>query len=245
MRILEENLAKSTVVRHEPRQKQQTKNVLKRGKEFDKGISLAKNIRSKLGPMYYNGHDSSMTYRLVKEVTGSLKTSYDYSTKNYHFSLNSFSRLEGFNFNIASPLENTLLVTPEINLCDNIMTANLPQLNIPGDLKFPIGCQIASLQAWGIAIALRDGYIRMLKEKKQEIIPMSGKIDPIQWAFKIPPGCLGIIGFTICYYKNSGDFLTLMNSTKFWPAAICSAIYNPGIFQEHIKGWQNMGINFE
>lgn len=224
----------------------QTKATIKSAKEFGKGSSLAKNIRWKMGPMYYNGNDGDMVNRLTKDINTILRNCYDSDTKSYHFSPESFNRLKGFNFNIGSLLENTLLVRPEINLENNVMTASLPELLIPEQLKFPAECSIAILRAWGAAVALKDGYIRMLKEKKQEVLNMRGHLDPISWTFDIPQGCLGIVGYTICYYRSSNDFMVLMNSTQYWPAAICGAIYNPGAFNmDNLKSWQNMGVSFD
>lgn len=233
------------VVQDKPAQMHQTKATIKSAKEFGKGSRLAKNIRLKLGPMYYNGNDGDMVSRLTKDVNTILRNCYDPNTKSYQFSPQSFQRLEGFNFNIYSPLQNSLLVRPEISLENNVMMASLPEIQVPAQLKLPVECSIAVLQAWGAAVALKDGYIKMLKEKKQEVLNMQGHLDPISWTFDIPKGCLGIIGYTICYYKSSSDFMILMNSKQFWPAAICGAIYNPGIFNmDNLKSWQNMGINF-
>lgn len=233
------------IVQARPRQFKQTSATKKSATEFGKSSGLSKNIRWKLAPLYYQGSDGAMVNRLTKEINFILRQCYDPSTNTYTFESESFSRLNGFNFNIKSPFQNSVLIHPQVTIENDVLRASFSELQIPAQLKIPAGSALCVIEAWGIAVALQDGYITVLGTQQLEVPNKKGPVPDINWDFALPEGCLGMIAFAIKYYEKSGSYMLLMNDRDFYPAAISGAIYNPGTFDvPNLENWENMHLKF-
>ncbi len=218
------------ILQARPRKKKsrQSKKTKKAASIFGLASSLAAEFRRKLSALVTTFYDGTMIFRLNTEVLQSLRQANNPETNTFHFLNDSFVRLDGFDFNIKSPLYNNLLLLPEVEISSPVVTVSLPGLEMSKDLKFPvdivfcnvlIGCSFYDIAG----LHTKTEFVSFLAENKKGTCTL-----PQRWEFELHPGCVCITAISLQYIKSglAGD--TIVNSKTFNPAAILKALVLDG-----------------
>jgi hypothetical protein len=212
---------------------------------FGRASNLAAYIRVALDASI-GFYDGAMISRLTGEVNQVAHTSVIPESQTFDFTSAAFSRLNGFEFNITSPVRNQISVQPLVSTTDNLMHIDLPEIHIPRDLKFH---KDGSYCVLGFQVALFDlqhGYY----DKSQGIQTTEIKYDyqtavipAKQFNFQTEPGCLCIISIAIQYYEKTFSGNSVVNNKTFNPSAILKAFLTEGAPDPlATKKWQPMAF---
>ncbi|HWW40046.1 MAG TPA: hypothetical protein VNZ46_12075, partial [Pedobacter sp.] len=221
---------KAPIVQSAPRKYKQTKATKQESSLFGKGSILASALRHELNLIISSNQDGEMVNRFNTPIKAVLRQCYDPETQKFNFSEDSFSRLAGFEFNIKSPLINSLWVSPEMQLNGNILTISLPEIEIPALLKFPLAANICTLMVIASFTSLEQCLRKPSTFQTLEISQNETTIPARQFDFEVPQGCLCIAGIGLKYFSVHNSIRTTFNSKAFNPAGIIGAVISPGTF---------------
>ena len=115
----------------------QTKNTHKAATQFGISSKLAEQFRSVTREIITDFYDGTMVYRFKTAVQKALRQAFDAQSETYHFTTNSFDRLNGFEFNADSPVMDNFFAQPEQRINGNILTIKIPEMLVSKDMKFP------------------------------------------------------------------------------------------------------------
>ncbi|WP_449435683.1 hypothetical protein [Pedobacter steynii] len=212
---------------------------------FGKASNLASDIRVTLAQTI-GDHDGSMVSRFTGENALILNSAFIPETKTFNFSVASFDKLNGFEFNIDSPVRKLLFAQPAVITTDEAIKIALPEMNIPKDLKFPTEGNNC-IFAFQLALFDLENY-RCLNQETQSI-EIKYEYKPLtvaakEFSFTAQPGCLCIINVTLRYFTKTFAGNLGINSKSFNPAAILKAFMTPGtVNPEATKKWREMAFN--
>lgn len=231
------------IVQSVPYGKKRTKKEKESSGIFGDASGLSKLIREDLRAVYGPYADGRMVNRMTTENRAVLDHGFDRETKTYHFIENSFERLQGFEFNMKSPLINSLWLRPELTLQDGQVLVSLPELTPGTQLVFPSDTDFCTLRITVAMFALFAGfewypaYLEVEVEKRQDTIPAQ------QWVFDLPEGCLCTAALGLSFYVSKGNVRTVYSHAGFHPAGIFGAVFRPGDFPEpDLRYWQPMHL---
>ncbi|MBB5437822.1 hypothetical protein HDC92_001496 [Pedobacter sp. AK017] len=221
----------------------QTEKTKKAALAFGLTSSLAADMRKNLGNIITDFYDGTMIYRFKTDVQFAMHQAMDQETGSYHFTANSFERLNGFEFNSGSPVMNLFFVQPEQQISGNTLRLSLPEMNLPKDLRFPKNATACQLN---IAIGMYDlsyGHKAICPVQSIEI-PYSDEVLILperQFNFTIMPGCLCITLFSFQFIQQTFSGKQIINSKAFNPVAIFRAVLADGtVPEEQTRHWQRM-----
>ena len=216
------------ILQAKPRKYKQSKDTKKAAGIFGMSSSLAREFRSTLSAVITSCYDGTMVFRLNTEVLQSLRYAHDPVAKTYSFPEDSFSRLDGFDFNAKSPFQNNLFVMPDVTVSENILTISLPALQVPRDLKFPAGAHSCKILVGCSLINLKHN--RATAKFASFTVPNKKNTTtlPQSWEFELEPGCICITAMSLQYVQSvlAGD--RIINTKTFNPAAILNALVLDG-----------------
>jgi len=194
---------------------------------FGIASAFSKNLRVDLTNITQKFYDGGMVNRLNAQNRAIFEQCYNKDTKKFTFNETSFSRLAGFEFNLESPLINSLWATPQINISANSLTLSLPAFEVPEQLKFPNNANTCELTVF-LSLYVPDQEFRDPPAYQSIEINNDQKNVPAQeFIFEVPDGCLCIVGIKLNYFWRSQNIKTVINQKNFNPAGICAAIITP------------------
>ncbi|SMD18323.1 hypothetical protein, partial [Pedobacter nyackensis] len=188
-------------------------------------------------------YDGTMVYRFKTVVQQTMRQAMYHQTGGYHFTTNTFDKLNGFEFNADSPVNNILFVQPVQTINGNILTINLPEIHVSEDMKFP---RKAGSRFLNIAVGMYDltyGHKTICPVQTIEI-PNDSKNDVIpaqELTFEIEPGCLCVSVFSFQFIQKTFSGNQIMNSKGFNPVAVFRAVMVDGVVdKQRTENWQEM-----
>lgn len=185
-----------------------------------------------------------MVYRLNTEVLYRLHQAMNKETGSYHFTAQSFDRLNGFEFNIGSLVKRYFFARPDISIAGTQLRVIVPEMNIPRDLKFPKEARGCKLNICLTMYDLTYGHRFKASIKTIEILydqAHSVVTAPEQLDFEIEPGCLCIVSISLQYIEKTFSGDVIMNNKTFNPSAIVKALVAAGdVDLERTKNWQEI-----
>jgi uncharacterized protein YbcV (DUF1398 family) len=224
---------------------QQTENTHKAATQFGIASTLAEQFRSVTTEIITDFYDGTMIYRFRTDVQKALKQAFDAQSETYHFTTNSFDRLNGFEFNADSPVMDNFFVQPEQTIEGNMLTIKLPEMLVSKDMKFPAKASSCFLN---IAVGMYDltyGNRTMCPIQSIEI-PRGSKDNVIpaqELNFEIEPGCLCISMFSFQFIQKTFSGNLIINSKTFNPVAVFRAVIADGtVDQEQTEKWDEMSV---
>lgn len=221
---------KGMIVQSAPGKYKQSEATKQESSLFGKGSTLASALRRELNLIISSNQDGEMVNRFNKPIKEVLRQCYDPETQKFNFMEDSFSRLAGFEFNVKSPLINSLWVSPEMHLNGNILTISLPEIEIPAQLKFPGATHTCILMAIVSFTSLEHCHRKPSAVQTMEISQSETIVPARQFDFEVPEGCLCIAGIGLKYFSINHTIRTTFNSKVFNPAGIIGALISPGTF---------------
>ncbi|MFA6278076.1 MAG: hypothetical protein WC622_15085 [Pedobacter sp.] len=214
------------VVKSKIKSVKQSKATKKSASVFGKFISpFSKFIRQSFDVLINGNADSTMVNRMNSDISTLI---YQHIDKNGKFNFNetSFNRLLDFDFNLASPLNNSLLIKPMVNFTTNNVEIIWPEFLIAKNLRFPvkaISC-VVSFRFVHFCLAHQKWNVSQVEEieiKKNQLSTVSQSFN-----LSMPAGSLFLFGVGITYF--TGTPRIRLNSKTFNPAAICGVVFVPG-----------------
>ncbi|SMD02412.1 hypothetical protein [Pedobacter africanus] len=219
-----------TILQTAPRKFKQTKATKQAANLFGLGSTLAKAIRKDLNMLIRSHYDGDMINRFNKPVKEVIRQCYNPETQKFNFSEDSFSRLTGAEFNIRSPLINSLWVRPEVHLDGNTLKINLPEITTDEQLKFPLRANVCELKIAVTLIAPEPGLRTYPLQQSITISKTQETVPAQEFVFEVPDGCLCVAGIGLNYFSLQDNIKTVINGPAFNPAGVCGAVISPGAF---------------
>ncbi|RDC56237.1 hypothetical protein DU508_11540 [Pedobacter chinensis] len=215
---------KITIVKSKPgvggvRQTEATK---KSASIFGKYISpFAKQIRMAFSSLHQGFYDGAMINRMNSAIS-TIVYQHIQTDNNFSFNQNSFKRLEGFDFNLGSPLDKSLLLTPIVNYHEDGIEVSLPSFSISKNIRFPRNTTLCTLQ---VNVALFN-----MKQRSTFCYPIESILieryanvfDGISLTYDFPEGNLAIIGVALLFSESKSRIQHSPNGKLFHPAGIVS-----------------------
>lgn len=182
-----------------------------------------------------NLQDGTMRARITTVLREVLSQCFDKATETFTFSLNSFERLNGFDFNADSPLKNSLWLLPESTLSDNTITVTLPELKINEEFIFPKSTNKCIIYLSARMLNLKEGLgSELMDYQTLEVSDTQTILEKQSFSFEVPKGCLCIVSVSLRFYTFFYE-TSMYNTKAFNPSAICGAFITPGIFEKEAK----------
>ncbi|MNX89204.1 hypothetical protein D3C86_1212110 [compost metagenome] len=207
----------------------QTANTRKAAAAFGLTSSLAADLRKNLCNVVTDFYDGTMIYRFKKLVQEAVYHSADRDAGTYNFTANSFERLNGFEFNAASPVASNFFAQPEQEITGDTLVLSMPEIKLPYDLKFPGNADLCLLN---IAVGMYDltyGHKSICPVQSVEIVNGPGVTPARSFEFTIEPGCLCITILSFQYIQKTFSGNQIINSKVFNPVAIFRAVMADGV----------------
>ena len=205
----------------------QTKATKKSAALFGINSSLASYIR---GTVCYNfDSDKTMISRLTSETYAIFRHCHDKGTNSFSFARNSYNRLKGFEFNVKSPLVNSLWVRPALSVADDKLIIKFPEISVPRDLRFPANAISCAPLMDIFLYTPSEGYFTFKAYDIEEISNVKGIVPAQEFKIDLPKGCICIVGLGLFYFSKQYTVKKLINSQEFSPAGICGVCINPGV----------------
>ncbi|HWW43175.1 hypothetical protein [Pedobacter sp.] len=226
----------------------QTKETKRAAAEFGVASKLSMNVRHNLSSIVTDFFDGRMVNRMNSEVVYILNQAMDPQTGIYKFKPDSFNRLNGFEFNINSPVRDNFFAQPLLSATETTLDIKIPNLHLPQEMKFP---KDESLCKLSFAVGLFDlihGHMKLSPIQSIEIkYNYSPELIPEQTLnFEIEPGCLCITVISMQYCRNTFIGQVLANTKSFNPVAILGAHIAEGtVDEQRTKKWRSMDFSTE
>lgn len=208
--------------RPEIRENKRTAGTVKAARLFGQASSLGAGIRMGLGSIHKKWYDGTMSYRLNAELLRCLYSAKDADTEQLNFTSDCFRNLAGFEFNAKSPLKKYFLKPLTIRVEENRMFVDVPELQIPGDIRLPeerVNCRLLIATT---LIDLVNGYYSVA-EPQFMVIPgylKNNRSASHTFAFDLRPGYLYITAISLEFIKDTFTGEDIINQKSFHPAAI-------------------------
>ena len=189
-------------------------------------------------------YDGGMVSRLTGECNQVLQKATTGKNNKFDFSQDYFSRLNGFEFNIESPVKNYLFAQPIVSLTEQTVIIDLPEMQVSKDLKFPANASYCI-----VAFSVTRFDLDNDKYKTQEVqsfeIDLTDKqltVPAQQLNFEGAPGALCVIALGLYYFEKTFAGKAMINSKKLSPSAVLKAAFCPGQTVSKEK-WTKMRFN--
>lgn len=228
--VLKKGPKGSTIVQTRPHPGKQTTASKTTASIFAKASTLSKAIRTDLSVLIRGFYDGAMVNRLTRQNREILEQCYHKDTKQYVFNEDSFSRLEGFEFNLKSPLAKNLWAGAQLSLSDNQLTLSLPAMEINEHLKFPARSNVCEITVALAFYNLEAGVHKNSVFQKLEVSAADAEVSAHEFTFEVPDGCLCVIGMRLEYAMLTDHVKVIKNNKEFNPAGLCGAVMTPGEF---------------
>lgn len=231
----------------EPGTVKQTDETKKSASLFGKASKLGRLMRS--GNMFsnlmYDMYDGPMVNRLTTTLRITLQQSFDKKKDVFKFKEDTFNKLVGFDFNLDSPLQETMWILPQSSLADGILTVTIPEINIAESFTFPGRSEECTIHIKVRSCNLEQALVSQLyDDRKLEINNSQSLIEKQDFNFTVPDGCLCIAAVALIFYHKVYGRLTMYNTKAFSPSGICGAFITPGDFKRDKKDkWRMANID--
>jgi hypothetical protein len=211
----------------------QTKNTKRSADTFGMGSSLGASIRKTLADQLFGLYDSGMINRLNGSMVEILGACRNPASGLYQFEMDSFSRLDEFEFNANSEVSNLLGRSPRVTLEDGIVSVLFHQSERLQYLKFPHRTFKCDININVSLFRLRDGLMKALPDTQSLVITKDMKeIGPYEFNFAVPDGCLCVVSTFLLYSTAEKTGWKSINNKKFNPGCICVALISPGTYKD-------------
>ncbi|KLT67547.1 hypothetical protein [Pedobacter sp. BMA] len=214
-----------TVVRSKPEEVKQTAATKRAAAIFGKYISpFARVVRTALTPIHNRWYDLKMANRMNSQIS-TILYQHRQADGTFLFSNQSFDRLNGFNFNAGSLLEDSLLKFPAITWGDQKFSIMVPQYLIK-DIRYPLGFSHSQLNIRVDYFNLEKGTHSFSDLSSYDFIRYVDGPTGENFEFDFPARCLVIISASVLFVGNHSSSSVIFNSKAFHPAGIIGARYH-------------------
>ncbi len=214
------------VIQGRGKKPKQTEATKKSAALFGTSSSVACWIRRIL--CHNSDRDRTMASRMTSLTYAALRRCHNKETNGFTIRTDSFHTLDRFDFNLYSPLINSIWIKPQLKIIDNKLTITLPEIKILKHLKFPVGALFCIPILDVFLYVPAEGGLWERSYELEEIRKANGTIPLQEFTIDIPQGSICFVGISLFYYSKEHNLKKMMNNKKFSPAGICGVIVNPG-----------------
>ncbi|TCC93964.1 hypothetical protein EZ428_04105 [Pedobacter frigiditerrae] len=187
-------------------------------------------------------YDGGMVSRLTGECNGILQKATVNAGETFSFDQDYFSRLNGFEFNTASPVKRYLFAQPEVITTAEDLLISLPEMLVPRDLIFAPNAKYCTV---AFKVTLFDLKSKEYLNQEVQSFEVELQKDPItlppqQLRFKGAPGALYLVSLGLFYAERTFAGKAVLNNQDLHPAAILRAGFCPGEPTDRGSRWQKM-----
>lgn len=201
----------------------QTEATKKSASVFGKYISpFAKQIRMAFNPIHLGWYDGTMVSRMSSAISTIIYQHIEEGNQ-FDFHKDSFKRLEGFDFNADSPLNNTLLLLPTVSYSTDKIEINLPSFNISKNIRFPKDSSFCKLQIQVTLIHFDKRSTINHPVREFELNKFDRPFEEKSLSFDIQKADLVFVGIALIFAENKHYEERVMNGKLFHPAGIVAA----------------------
>ena len=186
--------------------------------------------------------DNLMFKRLIKTLHHIFCNARNLTEEQYSFTSKSFNPLAGFDFNINSPLKQSLNTVPAVSLHNGLLRLVFNELDNPENINYPMRSKSCEIVVSMTLFRLKEGLkipgaeYQRLKLKRDQ-----NTISAHEFNFSVPDGCLCIVAINMYFYWFTDNYLSILNHKKFSPGSIFAAYYVPGEYPgDDGRKWFNM-----
>ena len=198
---------------------------------FGTAAALSSHIYRRHSSPLGNMNDGRLYKRLTTKLVDILNDCRDPLSNLYNFSTESFSSLVGLDFNINSPLRKRMVMLPELELENEMVTLAFPKTSQEIKLKFPPKSNDCEIIATAALFDLTNCKMANTYDwQKQAVNKEEPLLNNIKFKFTVPKVCLCIVSVFLKYYSILHVHGSLVNTKQFSPGGICGAIITPGTF---------------
>jgi hypothetical protein len=237
-------LGNKNVVRSKPGKGnvKQTEATKKSASVFGTYISpLSKYVRMSFQALLTGFYDGAMVNRMNSDISIIL---YQSITAQGTFKLEkqSFDRLTGFNFNLVSVLNKSLLIIPETKFTADEIVVSVPEFLVSKGLRFPPKADGCTIEMQVVQFNLEKG-LWMVYPPEIIALKKGEQSDKQTFRYPLPTGTLCLVGVRTLYYDQ---YKIVLNSKAFNPMAIVASGFNPGsCLEEEVKNWHDMTVKMK
>lgn len=215
----------------------------KSAKIFGMASNLAMHLRDSLHPVVTDFSDGTMVNRLNSDVVHILNQSKNTSFGGFSFHKESFSRLNGFEFNEHSLVRDIFYARPEVTANENLLKVIVPEMELPKEFIFPEQIGLCLL-SFGLGMYdLTNGRLKFNPVQSTEITyNYKHRIVPEnRFEFEIEPGCLCVTVISLQFLRNTFAGKMFYNTIDYNPVAILKAFIADGTVDEsRTASWYEM-----
>lgn len=233
-------------VKPEPGTVKQTKKTKTAGKRFGMASSLGAEIRRTFEVNVGTNYDPTVNERLTGVLMSILSECQDPKTKRYQFVADSFSKLEGFDFNNNAKMNQLTTLHVKAKLHGTDLSVEINELLVQEQLKFPANAFRCQLTISMSLLRLKDGLLLGNAERQNVKVNLGmEKLEAQNFNFKIPGGCLCLTTMSLTYSIAGKSGWKDVGSKKHNPSCIIGAFITPGAYQQDSRiRWLAM-VKFE
>lgn len=208
---------------------------------FGKIISpLSKLIRQAFAEIHLGYYDGAMVNRMNGAIS-TLVNQHVNEEGNFTFNEDSFNRLNGFDFNLLSPLNKSFLILPKVTLRHDTLHLAIPQFEVSKNLRFPHKATNCQMNMQLVLFSIQTGHWQIQAPINLPILKSQSIQTAAKWSFQIPEGCLAVLGATITFTKSNSQ--NILNDKSFHPAAVLAAFYYEGESLTNFdQSWMLFGV---
>lgn len=195
---------------------------------FGKAQKFYQNFNNSFKQFTHDFNDGGMYTRAISGFNKIFHTARDKKTKQFEITKKSFEMMVGFDFNINSPILDSLRVIPDCTYASNLLTVELPQIIIGRHLLFPAQIYSCKITFRMVLFQLFAGQMSLPKEQSVVIQHNQKVLEAQRFKFEVPNGCLCMTGIYLTFFNKYNEFTLLHNNRDFNPSSICAAICSPG-----------------
>ena len=204
------NIIQSKPVRGRVRQTEATRES---SAEFGLASTAGKMLRYAFEDLYGYEYDGRMMNRMVRTLTEVIRNDHERPRGQREIAGGDISRLQGFEFNAATPLRNQWKLKPEVWMDEKgTVRISFPSFDNIKDLRPYSSCSYCIIKAEVIAFDFKNGRYKSLGDKELRVTMKTGRQEATEWEFEsdVPEGCLLLAGFSLKYYRNNNGILEIV-----------------------------------
>lgn len=219
----------TNIIQSRPARVRQTAATKESALEFGLASSTAKVLRHMFAGLSHYA-DGGMINRLNNTVLNAIRNGNGATRGQRDLHQGDLSLLTGFQFNRNSPLDETLLVMPDVLLEeDGSVKIMMPAIN-SGELCWLADANSCSLRFTVMAVDFRKQYHQLLGHHEVEM-QKTKTLERMEWTApeRAEKGSIILVALSVVFHTPDGirhDGI-MLNDKSFYPAAIVAALHAP------------------
>lgn len=224
---------------HQPNVRR-SENTIVAAKVFGVATALANEFRQSFAGVLLAYKKKRLTDRFTGALFSALNPLWREKSKTFVLKRNSFSALQGFEFDEKALVGNYIKVVPSIEFSRQVLRISLPKLEYNKNLLFPDPAMKCEVIVSVSLFRLKEGLRIPVAESQQVSVSQSTSSAATVFKFDVPKGCLAVATLFLNFLKTNPAVWRTMTTEEFNPGNIIAAVYQTGSFEGgDDRHWRN------